>query len=166
MINFAQNFLHMKKIIRILFVAGTLFSVSCGNSAQEGVSSDDVNITGTASNPKGDGSEPVMTFDKEVHDFGNIIQGEVKKYSFKFKNTGGSNLIISNASASCGCTVPEVPKQPIPPGGSSKIEVEFDSDGKNGPFDKTVTVVSNGNPQTKVLRIKGNIEVPAGSTTK
>lgn len=79
-----------------------------------------------------DGKSPVMTFDKTEHDFGTITQGDQPSYSFVFKNTGASDLIISNAVGSCGCTVPEYPKAPVKPGESGKIKVSFNSNGKNG----------------------------------
>jgi hypothetical protein len=81
-----------------------------------------------------------MTFAEEKHDFGKITQGEKVSYSFTFKNTGNSDLIVSNASASCGCTIPNYPKVPVKPGEESKIDVVFNSDGKSGLVEKTVTL--------------------------
>lgn len=106
------------------------------------------------------GELPVMLFKEEKHNFGEIIQGEKVSYSFVFKNAGGSDLIISSASGSCGCTVPTFPKEPIKAGQESKIDVVFDSDGKSGIVEKTVTLVSNCNPNTKVLTINANILFP------
>lgn len=99
-----------------------------------------------------------ITFDKEVHDYGTIKQGANGVCEFKFKNTGKEPLIISNARGSCGCTVPEWPKEPIKPGESGTIKVSYDTK-RVGPINKSVTISSNArtNPE-KVLRITGNVE--------
>jgi hypothetical protein len=106
---------------------------------------------------------PVIEFEEETHDFGKITQGEKVSYSFKFKNTGKSNLLISSAQASCGCTVPKPPTEPLPAGTSNKIDVTFDSNGKSGKFDKQITVLTNCEPNTKILKITGEIIVPVTS---
>ncbi len=105
------------------------------------------------------GDMPEMKFDEEVFDFGKITQGEKVSHAFTFKNTGTKNLIISGASGSCGCTVPEWPKEPIQPGGNGTINVVFSSEGKSGMQEKTVTIVTNCEPATRVIRIKTEIIV-------
>ena len=100
----------------------------------------------------------VMTFDNENYNFGKIAPGEKVHYSYKFKNTGKSPLIITNATATCGCTVPEIPKEPILPGASASINVVFDSAGKFGMQDKVVTVTSNANPTVAELHLTGEIK--------
>lgn len=111
-------------------------------------------------------SGPEITFEKDVHDFGNLKQGGDASTEFKFTNTGSEPLIISDSKGSCGCTVPEWPKEPIAPGKSAVIKVKYDSK-RVGPINKSVTVTSNaGNEPSKVLRIKGNIDaVPSEPTT-
>lgn len=101
-----------------------------------------------------------IEFAKDVHDYGNIKNGANGTCTFEFTNTGTEPLIISNAKGSCGCTVPEWPKEPIPPGGKEKIVVKYNT--KNaGPINKSVTITSNAsNEPTKVLRIKGNVAAP------
>jgi len=84
-----------------------------------------------------------MVFEDTIHHFGTIVEGEQAKCVFKFKNVGEHPLIISNASASCGCTVPTFPKEPVPPGGSGEISVTFNSNGKPGHQRKNVIVYSN-----------------------
>lgn len=79
----------------------------------------------------------------EVHDFGNLSDQKNADYTFQFKNVGKTPLIITNASASCGCTVPEFPKAPILSGKTGSIKVTFNTAGKSGPFDKTVYIQSN-----------------------
>lgn len=114
-----------------------------------------------APNPNG----PKMTFDVMEHNFGTIKQGEVTTYEFKFKNTGKEPLVISNAVGSCGCTVPEWPKDPIAPGKTGVIKVTFNSTGKMGQIDKTVTLTSNDRDGMIVLHMKGVVEMPAATTT-
>ncbi|MCX8080400.1 MAG: DUF1573 domain-containing protein [Bacteroidia bacterium] len=103
---------------------------------------------------------PVMTFENTEYDFGKITQGEVVTVDFHFRNTGKKNLIISGASGSCGCTVPKWPKEPIPPGKTGLIQVIFDSEGKKGYQEKTITIATNCEPATIMLKIKGEIIVP------
>lgn len=97
-----------------------------------------------------------IEFENTVHDFGKLNQHGDASTEFKFTNTGSEPLIISNAKGSCGCTVPEWPREPIQPGESSVIKVKYDSK-RLGPINKSVTITSNGSEQPKVLRIKGNI---------
>ena len=99
-----------------------------------------------------------MEFAKEVHDYGTIENGANGECTFEFKNTGNAPLIISNAKGSCGCTVPQWPKEPIAPGASSKITVKYDTK-RPGAINKSVTITSNAvNAPTKVIRIKGNVK--------
>ena len=98
-----------------------------------------------------------MEFSNTVWDFGQINQGESVDHVFTFINTGSEPLIISNAKGSCGCTVPEWPKEPIPPNGTGEIAVEFNSGEKKGRQNKTVTLTSNCTPNTTILRVVGNI---------
>lgn len=149
----------MKKLI--LFVSRTslilsLSFFSCTNSENannNNLSSNDVNI--------GNKDElPIIDFEEAEHDFGKIVQGEKVSYDFKFTNVGKSNLVISNAAASCGCTVADFPKEPIPPGKTGKITVEFNSEGKSGYTEKTITVVTNCEPNTIILKIKVDIVEP------
>jgi hypothetical protein len=103
---------------------------------------------------------PFMEFEQDFHDFGKLIQGEKVSYGFKFTNTGKTDLIISKVSSSCGCTVPDYPKTPIRPGETKKIDVKFDTENRRGFQNKTVTIVSNAQPSTKVIRIKAQIVLP------
>ena len=88
-------------------------------------------------------------------------QGDVVKTEFKFTNTGNNDLIITGARGTCGCTVPDWPKEPIKPGDSNVIKVEFNSKNKSGPFNKTVTVTANTTPSSESqIFIKGVVIVP------
>ena len=101
---------------------------------------------------------PKVKFEKEIYDFGVIEQGEKVTYDFKFTNTGKTPLIITDATATCGCTVPEIPKAPIKPGESGTIKVVFDSTGKLGMQDKQITLISNANPTPDNLHLVGEIK--------
>lgn len=123
------------------------------------ISTDDVSNT-ASSEGKTNGNLPEIKFEEEMHDFGRITQGEKVSYAFKFKNTGNANLIISSAAGSCGCTVPEWPKEPILPGQEGKINVIFTSEGRSGLQEKTVTIVTNCEPSTKEIKFRTDIIVP------
>jgi hypothetical protein len=145
---------------KLLIPILALIIISCeGNKEDGSVGSDVVNNTASADG-KVNSALPDIKFEEEVYDFGKMTQGETVSHSFYFKNTGGKNLIISGASGSCGCTVPTWPKEPIKPGATEKINVVFNSEGKSGYQEKTVTLVTNCEPATKLLRIKAEIIVP------
>lgn len=101
----------------------------------------------------------------ETHDFGTLKEGPVAEYVFVFKNVGKEPLIIQNASASCGCTTPEWPKEPILPNKKGKIVVRYNTQGRVGPFNKTVFISSNAasDKERYELFIKGTVE--AGAAT-
>lgn len=144
-----------------LAVVMALFVASCSNDKKqtEGISTNDVNNTASADGSS-NGELPNIKFEEEEHDFGRITQGEKVSYAFKFTNTGKSNLIITSAHGSCGCTVPEWPKEPILPGKEGKINVIFSSEGKSGIQEKSITIVTNCEPSTRVVKIKTEIIVP------
>lgn len=99
-----------------------------------------------------------IEFQKETHDYGTIKQHGDGSCEFEFKNTGNEPLMISNAKGSCGCTVPEWPREPIAPGETGVIKVKYDTK-RVGPINKSVTLQSNAtNAPTKVIRIKGVVE--------
>jgi Protein of unknown function (DUF1573) len=92
-----------------------------------------------------------------VYNFGTITEGDKVEYSFRFKNTGNKPLVISNAHASCGCTVPEKPEKPVMPGETSFIKVVFNSKGKSGHQEKTIFVSSNARPAFPELVLSGKV---------
>ena len=101
-----------------------------------------------------EGSFPKFQFDKEEHNFGEIYDGDIVTHIFSFKNVGETPLIISKATASCGCTIPSWPKQPIPSGSSGQIKVQFDSSNKPGIQNKVITITANTETKIKKLLIK------------
>lgn len=94
-------------------------------------------------------NEPAQTsnakieFAEKSHNFGDVIEGQIAKYEFKFTNTGTEPLILQNVQASCGCTTPRWPREPIGPGESAIITAEYNSNGRPGTFNKSITVTSN-----------------------
>lgn len=153
---------HMKFSAYIF--ASALFVLTACNQQSSEISTNDVNNTKSADG-KANSSLPDIKFEEETHDFGRITQGEKVAYGFKFKNTGSSNLIISSASGSCGCTIPEYPKKPIAAGEEALINVVFSSEGKSGIVEKSVTLVTNCEPSTKIIYIKANIIVPTSTNS-
>lgn len=111
----------------------------------------------TASSEKQGDNLPVFEFERIVHNFGTITAGEKISFAFRFKNAGNGNLLIRAAQGSCGCTVPEFPKEPIKPGGSGVINVTFDSSGREGHQEKSVSIISNTIPNTFMLTITGEV---------
>ena len=137
---------------------------SCGGNEQgEKVDSSLVNVSETANGPVDKDKLPVIKFTESEFNYGKIIQGEKVSHTFTFTNEGKSNLVVVSAKASCGCTVAQPPKDPIPPGATGKIEVVFDSNGKSGMVSKSITVLSNAEPNTTILTIAGEVIVPAAT---
>lgn len=106
---------------------------------------------------KPEGPLPVIQFEKVDHDFGTIQEGQKVTYTYKFKNVGEAPLIIQNAQPTCGCTVPDWSKEPIPVGGEGFVKAEFDSNGKPNMQHKTVTVTANTWPKATVLSFKAMV---------
>jgi hypothetical protein len=148
----------MKQLILLLV---SLALVSCNSSSDEKtITTDLVNSPLTANS----NAEKVLTPNIEMletsYNFGEIQQGESVTHDFILKNTGDADLLISAAKGSCGCTVPQWPKTPIAKGEEAAIKVTFNSAGRSGKQNKTVTLVTNAIPNTKVLTINGNVIVP------
>ena len=103
------------------------------------------------------GAFPKFSFQEEEHNFGDIRDGDIVSHVFRFTNTGDAPLIISKATAACGCTVPQWPRQPIPVGGSGEIKVQFDSSNKPGMQNKVVTITANTESKVKKLLIRAQV---------
>jgi hypothetical protein len=102
-------------------------------------------------------SGPAMSFETTTIDYGKIEKGSDRVRNFKFTNTGNEPLIIKSAKGSCGCTVPTYPKEPVMPGESANIEVNYDTN-REGQFTKTVTLTTNETTDTHTLTIKGEVK--------
>lgn len=101
------------------------------------------------------GSNATIKFENTSHSFGNIIEGQIARYDFKFVNSGTESLVLSNVAASCGCTTPKWPREAIDPSKSNIITAEYNSQGRPGTFTKSIFVKSNGGEVT--LTISGNV---------
>lgn len=135
-----------------LFSIGILILTSMFAFAQE--------VSPTAAETKENLNAPEVVFEQTTHDFGTVQKGDDCAYEFKFKNTGKEPLILANCQASCGCTTPVCPKEPITSGGTGSIKVKYDSN-RVGVFSKTISITSNAKTSPVVLTIKGKIDGPA-----
>jgi len=122
----------MKKIVLVLFIGLLGF----GLTAQENVAK--------------------ISFKTEIVDYEEIAKGSDGVRVFEFTNTGNAPLVISKVSSSCGCTIPKKPDAPILPGKTGEIQVKYDTN-RVGPIAKAITVISNADTPTKVLKIKGKV---------
>ncbi len=150
----------MRKVVLGMMVSGVVMFTACTDATSKINDSDDnaeqnveeANVqTGTAD----------FAFTEEKWDFGDITEGSVAKHTFTFTNTGDAPLIIYNAQGSCGCTVPNWPREAIAPGATGEIKVSFNSAGRAGVNNKTVTLTTNTVPNKKVLNITSNV-LPKG----
>lgn len=103
-------------------------------------------------------AQGAIKFKAEKHDFGKIVEGTQASYSFEFTNTGKAPVVISNVQPSCGCTTPEWTREPIMPGKTGKVTASYNSAGRPGNFNKTITVVNNGEVSQIILTIQGSVE--------
>lgn len=138
---------------------------TANNTSLQTTNQNNPQVQNTTPKEKPDGPLPKMEFSEKVHDFGNIKEGDVVTKVFTFKNTGEAPLIISNATSSCGCTVPSYPKdKPIAPGEEGEIEVKYNSRGKKSQDNKVVRITANTWPATNNLTIKAFVEPKANNT--
>lgn len=148
----------MKKIAVIaafVISAGVLISCGQGNASSK-VKKENVEKAEKRDSSIGLGA-PVISFDKEEFDFGTVNEGEVVKTTFLVTNTGKSDLIITNAQASCGCTVPEWPKEAIAPGKTGDIKVSFNTNGRVNKQSKSITLTTNTEKGREVIKISGMV---------
>lgn len=150
----------MKKILTYAIALSMV--VACGDATQkveeqQKLPAELVKNPKTAESNAAEVGRPIISFEKEEHDFGTVIEGEKLSYSFRFTNTGDAPLIISHAKGSCGCTVPNWSKKPVAPGETGTIDVSFNSAGRSGKQTKAVTLTTNAVPNTKVIRITSEV---------
>ncbi len=151
----------MKKSTLILCTLATLMVVACNNktegSEETKINPEIVNNPATANGATDSSKMPAFEFSETSFDFGTLKTGASATHEFRFKNSGKGELLITQAKGSCGCTQPEYPKDPIAPGGEGVIKVTFNSTGISGQIAKTVTLLANTIPNTKVLTISGEV---------
>lgn len=171
------------KIALLALIAGTLIYMAASGTGTSGVAGSEASTTSTVAAVKPNSPPTTITdpqtfdplaqqaqaaidnrpkttisFASMEHDFGTIKQDSENKYVFTFTNTGKEPLLIENAQGSCGCTVPNYPKEPIAPGGTGEIEVVYKPGKQENQQNKTVTVTANTEPKQTTLRISANVQ--------
>lgn len=160
------------KFKTVLFTLAVVFVISAcqkGNNDVREQARQDITATTPANNIQSavqaptvpSGPTTVMTFTEDRFNFGTAIEGEKVAHTYKFTNTGEEPLILSNARGSCGCTVPKWPRQPIQPGESADIVVEFNTKNKVGQRSQKVTITANTNPPESFIYLDGQVEKAA-----
>ena len=148
----------MKKISLIALVSISLITFSCKEKATEKI--ENANVEAAAVRDASANKMAVMSFDKTFHDFGQITQGTPQQTVFTFTNTGDAPLIITNATSSCGCTIPDYPKNtPIAPGQQGQMVVNFNGSGQNQ-VTKTINVQANTANGSELLKIQAFVLAP------
>ncbi len=142
-----RNTLFLALALAVLTACNDASSKINNSTTENGLNAESVAAAGT----------PAFTFEEETWNFGQIKEGEVAEHIFKFKNTGNAPLIISNAQGSCGCTVPQFPREPIAPGNTGEIKVSFNSQGRAGSQNKRVTINANTIPNVYTLEINAEV---------
>ncbi|MDE0536120.1 DUF1573 domain-containing protein [Tenacibaculum sp. L6] len=148
----------MKKIaVALAFVVSAGMLVSCGQgNASSKVKKENVENAEKRDNTINQGA-PEISFDKQEFDFGTVKEGEVVETTFVVTNTGKSDLVITHAQASCGCTVPEWTKDPIAPGETGDIKVSFNTSGRTNKQSKSVTLTTNTEKGREIIKISGMV---------
>lgn len=147
----------MKKLFIVAISVLSLTACQNANTGAKAPTNVSVGNDTTKKSAVAPADAPIISFERELYDFGKIEQGEKVQYDFKFINKGKTPLIISDATATCGCTIPETPKEPILPGKTGVIKVIFNSEGKMGLQDKVITITSNANPNQSMVHIVGEV---------
>ena len=139
----------MKKVINIYLILIIIILAGCGNGSGK-------NSPASGSDSASTGKSEI-TFREYQYDFGKVAEGEKISHTFIFDNKGTSDLLISSATTSCGCTVPKYSTKPIPSGAAGNLEVVFDTSGKNGMQTKIITVKSNASTPVVLLKITAEV---------
>ena len=142
----------LQSFLLTVFIA--LLLTSCDVRTKDKI---DNNVTGEVKPLNANASPTTVQIIDSLYDFGKVAEGQNVEFSYRFKNTGTQPLIVTNVSASCGCTVPEKPEAPIKPGETGFIKVKFNSEGRPGATHKSVTVLSNASPAFPDLILKGEV---------
>lgn len=148
----------MRKISILLSVfVLSLFVISCkNNDAATKINSDNLESAKNRDVEIKNGAA-IVSFDKSQFDFGTVTEGEVVETTFKVTNSGKTDLIITDAQVTCGCTVPVWPKAPIKPGQTEDIKVKFNTNGKTNRQSKIITLITNTESGREILTLKGMV---------
>lgn len=146
-----------QKTISFFIILTAMIVIACSGEQRGDITADLVNNPNTAEGVDGDQKVPILLFDEDLHDFGRLTAGENISYSFHFRNTGNADLIITDCSATCGCTVASFPKERVAPGADGYVTVSFNSRGKTGQQYQEVTVMSNAQPARTKLKITARV---------
>lgn len=143
----------------LMSVAAAAFLASCGNSSQQTNTEEPAVATETGTE-QADADTGIgrIAYVETEYDFGTVTEGEVVDHVFKFTNTGDAPVILSQVSASCGCTTPDYTKEPVLPGQEGEIKVSFNSLGQVGVQQKIVSIMSNADNRITTVQIKGTVE--------
>jgi len=156
-------------MVVLTFVLAAILLPSCritDHSERDEVTPDAINFPASGHGKVDAKDLPRIVFDETHFDMGRMIQGAKAGHRFEFRSAGGSALVITDVRGSCGCTVgKDWPKHPLKPGERGSVTVTFDSEGRSGRQDKTVTVVANTTPPSTVLTISGEVVGPANVET-
>lgn len=163
---------------RLLFLLLATLALNCSNSDQPGgnneKSLEEIKSDGPIRNADiirspVSANEPIdtvnvakITFEEETFDFGEVDEGAVVEHTFHFTNTGKAPLLVSSARSTCGCTVPDWPKEPIAPGETGMLKVKFNTQGKKNQQTKPITVVANTYPATSKVFLQGFVRPANG----
>lgn len=138
-------------ILKSVFVSAALaMLISCGNSGNN-----EEHSTGTLVDESAKGGE--IEFAEPVFDFGQVKEGEIVDQVYTYTNTGTAPIILSQVSASCGCTTPSYTQTPVLPGKSGEVKVSFDSNGQVGKQQKIITIASNADNGVTTIQLKGEV---------
>lgn len=147
-----------RSTILIAVLATSMAFISCGNNSNasskinkdnlESAKNRDVEIKNGAA---------VVTFDETEYDFGTVTEGEIVETVFTLTNSGKTDLVITDAQVTCGCTVPVWPKKPIKPGATEEIQVRFNTNGKSNRQQKNITLITNTESGREILTLKGMV---------
>jgi hypothetical protein len=129
------------------------------------VPSENSRINKESANEVPDAEKPVMKFRETTFNFQKVNEGEEVTHEFEFTNEGKTDLLISKAVASCGCTVPEWPKEPVRPGKGGRIKATFNTEGKSGQQHKTIVITANTKPEQTNVFLEGEV-IPKENKTK
>ncbi len=160
-----MKYLKILPILLVLFLSNIVTSCTQNNSTDSDLLPTDlvdnpISAKDTALSTDANEKLAKFKFMEHSYDFGVLVEGEKVAHNFKFKNVGKTDLIITNASSTCGCTISNYPKEPVKPGEEAAVEVVFDSSGKMGVQHKRVTLLANTIPNRTYLDITAEVVAP------